>query len=105
MTAGYKITKAAVKDLEDIWTFTKKTWSEKQADHYYLLIVDEIQFIVKNPYLGIQYEKIRAGYRASKVKSHLIFYKLNNNQVEIIRILHVRMNLLDHLLDAWHEGN
>ena len=101
MTAGFKITKAAVKDLEDIWTFTKKTWTEKQADRYYQLIVDEIQFIVKNPYLGIQYEKIRAGYRASKVKAHLIFYKLNNNQVEIIRILHVRMNLLDHLV----EGN
>jgi toxin ParE1/3/4 len=100
MTAGFKITKAAVKDLEDIWTFTKKTWTEKQADRYYQLIIDEIQFNVKKPYLGSQYEQIRAGYRGSKVKSHLIFYKLNNNQVEIIRILHVRMNLLDHLVDA-----
>lgn len=101
MTAGFKITKAAVRDLEDIWTFTKKTWTEQQADRYYQLIVDEIQFIVKSPYMGIQYEKVRAGYRASKVKSHLIFYKLHNDQVEIIRILHVRMNLLDHLV----EGN
>ena len=100
MTAGFKITKAAVKDLEDICTFTKKTWIEQQADRYYQLIVDEIQFIVKNPYQGNQYEQIRAGYRASKVKSHLIFYKLHYDQVEIIRILHVRMNLLDHLVDA-----
>jgi toxin ParE1/3/4 len=100
MTAGFKITKAAVRDLEDIWTFTKKTWTEQQADRYYQLIVDEIQFIVKNPYLGIQYEKIRAGYRASKVKSHLIFYRLQHGQVEIIRILHVRMNLPDHLADG-----
>lgn len=99
MTAGFKITKAAVRDLEDIWTFTKKTWTEQQADRYYQLIVDEIQFIVKNPYLGIQYEKIRAGYRASKVKSHLIFYRFQDDHVEIIRILHVRMNLPDHLLD------
>ena len=48
MTAGFKITKAAVRDLEDIWAFTKKTWTEQQADRYYQLIVDEIQFIVKN---------------------------------------------------------
>ena len=100
MTAGFKITKAAVRDLEDIWTFTKKTWTEQQADRYYQLIVDEIQFIVKNPYLGNQYEKLRAGYRASKVKSHLIFYRFQHGQVEIIRILHVRMNLPDHLVDA-----
>ena len=100
MTAGFNITKAAVRDLEDIWTFTKKTWTEQEADRYYRLIVDEIHFIVKNPYLGTQYNQIRAGYRASKVKSHLIFYKLHHDQVEIIRILHVRMNLLDHLVDV-----
>lgn len=100
MTAGFKITKAAVRDLEDIWTFTKKTWTEQQADRYYQLLVDEIHFIVKNPYLGIQYEKIRAGYRATKVKSHLIFYRFQHGQVEIIRLLHVRMNLPDHLIDV-----
>lgn len=100
MTAGFKITKAAVRDLEDIWSFTKKTWTEQQADRYYQLIVDEIHFIVKNPYLGIQYEKVRAGYRASKVKSDLIFYRFEHAQVEIIRILHVRMNLHDHLDDT-----
>ena len=100
MTAGFTITKAAVRDLENIWTFTKKIWTEQQADRYYQLIVDEIQFIVKNPYLGIQYENIRAGYRASKVKSHLVFYRFQDGQVEIIRILHVRMNLPGHLIDA-----
>jgi toxin ParE1/3/4 len=100
MTTGFKITNAAVIDLENIWVFTKKTWTELQADRYYQLIVDEIQFIVKNPFLGTQYEQIRAGYRASKVKSHLIFYKLQHDQVEIIRILHMRMNLLDHLVDV-----
>jgi len=100
MIAGFNITKTAIRDLEDIWTFTRKTWTEQQADRYYQLIVDEIQFIVKNPCLGTQYEQIRAGYRASKVKSHLIFYKLHHNQVEIIRILYMRMNLLDHLVDV-----
>jgi toxin ParE1/3/4 len=100
MTTGFKITNAAVRDLENIWVFTKKTWTEQQADRYYQLIVDEIQFIVKNPYMGTPYEQIRAGYRATKVKSHLIFYKLHQDQVEIIRVLHVRMNFLDHLVDA-----
>ena len=38
-------------------------------------------------------EFVRKGYRASKVKFHLVFYKLEKDIVLIVRILHERMDI------------
>lgn len=94
----YKIRDKAVSDLEDIWLYTFENWSLEQADRYYNLIISEIEFISDNFYAGKSIEHIKAGYRASKVKSHLIFYRLNSEKiVEIVRILHERMDIENRL--------
>lgn len=95
----YVISKKAVSDLEEIWLYTFEKWSIDQADRYYNLILDEIQFICKNVNVGKTMEHVRKGYRASKVKSHLIFYRIQNNTVEVIRILHEQMDIENRLND------
>jgi len=95
----YVISKKAVSDLEEIWLYTVKKWSVEQADRYYNLIFDEINFICANINTGKSMEYIRKGYRAAKVKSHLIFYRIINETVEIIRILHERMDIPNRLND------
>jgi toxin ParE1/3/4 len=50
--AKYRFTNEAVNDLEEIWSYTKQKWSLEQADRYYNLIIDEIEFISSNPPLG-----------------------------------------------------
>jgi len=95
----YAISKKAVADLEEIWLYTVEKWSMNQADRYYNLIFDEIRFICKNVTAGKSMEHVRKGYRASKVKSHLIFYRVQNNSVEVIRILHERMDIENRLID------
>lgn len=95
----YKISKKAVSDLEEIWLYTVEKWSTDQADRYYNLIIDEINYICKNSDAGKSMEHVRKGYRASKVKSHLIFYKISNDIIEIVRILHERMDIENRLKD------
>ncbi|HRP91183.1 MAG TPA: type II toxin-antitoxin system RelE/ParE family toxin [Edaphocola sp.] len=97
----YKISNEAQNDLENIWLYTFGTWSKEQADRYYDLILDEIEFIAKNPNSGKDYSPIREGYLSSKVKSHFIFYKINSkeNFIEIIRILHQQMDIENRLND------
>ena len=95
----YVISKKAISDLEEIWSYTVELWSVAQADRYYGLIIDEISYICKNINAGKPMDHVRKGYRASKVKSHLIFYRVNNNTVEIIRILHERMDTDSRLTD------
>ncbi len=95
----YVISRKAISDLEEIWLYTVEKWSVEQADRYYFLIIEEIKYICMNAHSGKKMDHIRKGYFASKVKSHLIFYRINNNRVEIIRILHERMDIDTRLAD------
>ena len=94
---SYVITRKAVSDLEDIWAYSVKKWSVEQADRYYNLIFDEINYICKNTHAGKSMEHVQKGYRASKVKSHLIFYRIVNDTVQIVRILHEQMDIENRL--------
>ena len=74
--------------------YTYENWSLEQADRYYNLILDEIEFIAENSESGKSVNYIKKGYRASIVKSHIIFYKKSRkNIVEIIRIIHQKMDI------------
>ena len=98
---NYKISKQAEIDLENIWLYTFEEWSIDQADYYFDLIMDEIEYISKNPKSGKDYNEIRKGYFRSRVKSHFIFYRINLKEeiIEIIRILHAQMDIDSHLND------
>ncbi|MGV3546141.1 MAG: type II toxin-antitoxin system RelE/ParE family toxin [Pedobacter sp.] len=92
---NYEISNEALNDLQNIWIYTFKNWSIAQADRYFNLIMDEIEYLSENPDSGKDYGHVRQGYYRSKVKSHLVFYKINaqQNVIEIIRILHQQMDL------------
>ena len=95
----YIISKEAIADLDEIWFYTVEQWSVEQANRYYELIFQEIDYICKSPHSGKSLNDIRKGYRVSKVKSHLIFYKVVNEAIEIIRILHQMMDIENRLND------
>jgi toxin ParE1/3/4 len=87
---NYKISKEAKNDIEKIWLYTFENWSFEQAERYFDLIMDEVEYIAGNPNSGEDFSNIRKGYFRTQVKSHFIFYKVREkqNEVEIIRILH-----------------
>ena len=96
---NFKISNEAQIDLENIWLYTFETWSKEQADRYFNLIFEEIEYLTQNPNSGKDYSHIREGYYRSKVKSHFIFYRINlkENVLEIIRILHQQMDIENRL--------
>ena len=96
---SYKISVKASEDIENIWLYTFENWSLEQADRYVNLIFDEIEYLSDNPNSGKNINHIRKNYRLSKVKSHLIFYRLSDKQkdIEVIRVLHQRMDLENRL--------
>ena len=95
----YLISSEALSDLDAIWFYTFENWSADQANRYYDLIFEEINNICKEPDSGKPMAQVRKGYRVSKVKSHLIFYRVEKNVVEVIRILHNRMDIENRLND------
>ena len=94
----YRISQQAIEDLDKIWIYTLNKWSKEQADRYYDVIMAEIDFIADNYLIGKSAEQTQKNYRVTKVKSHLIFYrKVENEIVEIVRILHQRMDIKKRL--------
>jgi|SRR5690554_206800 len=92
--AEYKLTHKAVEDLSKIWDYTFEVWSEQQADKYYDGLISNCLEIAENPDLGKNYDGISSQLLGLKTNRHIIFYRtLNENYVEITRILHERMDL------------
>ena len=92
--ARFKLTNKAVEDLSKIWNYTFEVWSEKQADKYYEMLISNCQEIADNPNLGKNYDGITQSLFGMKTNRHIIFYRtLNEDYVEITRILHERMDL------------
>lgn len=89
----------AILDLENIWLYTLDTWSLKQADRYYSLIIKEIEFLTTQPKSGKNQHFILKGYWSCKIKSHIIFYRFSEKELEVIRILHERMDIPNRLIN------
>ena len=80
--------------MNNIWIYTAENWSVEQANRYYNLIIDDIEYVAENFETTKDFGSICKDYRYSKVKSHLIFCKqIENTEMEVVRILHERMNI------------
>lgn len=98
--ADYIISEKALEDLNNIWIYTAENWSVEQANRYYNLIVDEIEYVSENFEETKDFGNIRKNYKFSKVKSHLVFYKkIENTEMEVVRILHERMDTINRIND------
>ena len=90
----------AIEDLNNIWNYTYENWSENQADRYYATIKFDCLEIGKNPKLGKNYNGISINLFGLKSGRHIIFYhSISEKEIEIIRILHERMDLKTRLTE------
>lgn len=92
----YKISPLAKIDLEEIWIYTMKQWSMKQADKYICTILAAFENLASGKSIGTS-THVRAGYYKYTVGAHVIYYQDNASTVAIIRILHRRMDVESHL--------
>ncbi len=96
--AKVKLRQKAIDDLNDIWDYTFENWSAKQADNYYAAIKLACNGIGQNPDVGREYDGINKNLLGLKSGKHIIFYKQKSEEkIEVIRILHERMDLKNRL--------
>ena len=95
--SGLKLAPKARADLAGIWRYTATRWNDAQADRYLALLNREINAIALDPRLGLPCDEARAGYRRRSAESHAIFYRVAKGNIEIMRVLHQRMDARWHL--------
>lgn len=67
------------------------TWGAKQAIHYIDSLESCCQRLADNPKLGRLCEHIRPGLRRMEHAQHVVFYRIDADDILISRILHRRM--------------
>ena len=88
----------ALEDLKSIGRYTLKSWGREQRNIYLSKLDESFHLLAEQPQLGNARDNIRKGYRVYHVRRHLIFYRQKPAKIEIIRILHDRMNVESHLI-------
>ncbi|HAG81196.1 MAG TPA: plasmid stabilization protein ParE [Cyanobacteria bacterium UBA12227] len=93
------MTPQARSDLKNILKYTQKTWGSEQRERYKKLLNDAFTKIAANPARGFPREELRPGYYSYHVGSHgrhYIFYRVLDDTVEVVRILHDSMDIRQH---------
>ena len=95
--SGFVLSPRAQTDLDDIWTYSAETWDDDQAERFIRDIWLTIRMLAADPRKARACDDIRAGYRRYTVGSHVLFFRQVDAGIDIVPILHGRMEFERHL--------
>jgi len=88
----YLLSPAAERDLENIWLYTRQQWSTEQADLYIEILTNAFRELAHTPRTAPCCDHIRKDYRRFNVVRHMIYFRVTDLGITIVRILHDRMD-------------
>jgi toxin ParE1/3/4 len=90
---------AAAEDLENILQYTFDTWGENQFVLYHNIFQETFNTILADTegHLSKCRDELFPLSRSIRSGHHVVFFRLRKNNIEIIRILHERMDFLRHM--------
>lgn len=86
----------AQSDIDAIWEKTFEEGGDVQAQAYVQLFQTASLTIANNPRGGRDCSEIRSGYRKYLVGSQAVFYRIGEDFVDIVRIMHQPMDFGRH---------
>ncbi len=90
----FTLTNKAKADLKSIAIYTQRKWGKSQRALYLKQFDDAFHLLADSPDVGTNCDFIKLGYRKFPHISHVIFYRIvDDSQIEIVRILHKRMDV------------
>lgn len=95
---AYRKTRRADEDLTEIYRYTRRTWGRAQAEHYIRRLEQRFRALADSPLSGIAREDLQPeGLRSLVHGSHVVFYQQQPYGVLIVRVLHGRQDVREHL--------
>ncbi len=93
------LTDAAVEDLREIREYTLHNWGERQEDLYLKAMWRRFTEILDDPTLFRLREDLFPGCRTAAQEKHIILFRVENDVLQVVRILHGAMDVRRHLAD------
>jgi toxin ParE1/3/4 len=94
---GFQLSPRAQLDIDEIWNYTEARWGLDQAERYIGLLRDAVESVAEFPGLGRPCGEIRAGYFRITAGAHVTFYRIVGANIDVVRVLHGRMDVRRHL--------
>ncbi|MDO3696064.1 type II toxin-antitoxin system RelE/ParE family toxin [Wenyingzhuangia sp. chi5] len=85
--AKYKLSNTAKEDLVRIHHYGVEKFGMAQADKYFDSFFEYFEIIAQRPYSFESIDFIKEGYRRCACGSDSIYYRINNDIVEIMTII------------------
>ena len=82
----------AIEDLLVIWEYSEDQFGDEIASSYQRSLNQGIERLTYDAYIGKRCEKLKTRYRCLKVEHHLIYYKVEGNDIFIYRVLHEKQD-------------
>lgn len=96
MTPSFRVTPRALEDLKNIGAYTLDVWGKTQRDKYLRAIDNRFAWLASQPRQGKYRIDIEEGYYSFPQGSHVIFYIIRNEGIDIIGIPHKNMDILNY---------
>jgi toxin ParE1/3/4 len=96
MARTYRLAPLAEADLEDIWLYTLKTWSIRQADAYYNGLVSAFEGLAAGTKRGRPAE-VLPDFQKYLCGSHVMYFLDYADHLDVIRILHKSQDAKRHM--------
>ncbi|MDZ7769216.1 MAG: type II toxin-antitoxin system RelE/ParE family toxin [Woeseiaceae bacterium] len=93
MTSRFRLTPRAAADLDAIADYTIETWGLAQLGDYLRSMNSRFEWLAENPFAGRERNDVHPGYRSFPEGSHIIFYVVSDDYVDIIGIPHKSMDV------------
>ncbi len=93
----YTLREIAKEDLEEIGRYTQQTWGIDQRNKYLQQFSKRFSWLAENPLFGKERDEVKPGYMSYNEGSHVIFYIIGNDFIDILSILHESMEPRRHL--------
>ena len=88
-----RISGDAENDLVGIGVYTESRWGTLKCEEYLDSITHCVEKLAANPYMGTSRADIRRDLYSWPHGSHLIFYRFDDEVIEVGRILHASMDV------------
>ena len=85
---SYRLSPVAEQDLEKIWSYVAADSSAHRADRLVDAIVDRFDMLSEHPRMGRLRPEFGPGVRSFAVENHVIYYRQEERDVLIARVLH-----------------
>ena len=93
MVTFYELSAAADQDIVDIYDYAEQAYGAEQAEAYVLKLEVFLDELVRSPEMGRGRDEIKPGLRSFPKEHHVIFYRILNDRIRIVRVLHNRRDL------------